>query len=259
MLISTSAALIFKGALFLWKAHGTHLALMKGVGYLYSTYGLATTVTTATTVAACAGCVSIANSTIHNSVEGYGLLRDGILEKSPTKVFAGLCKLKNIYPSVGELSKGFSSFLDHSNVGFGLSDFLHEGVQEIVLYAKDTAESQMLESMVEIEQMIREKYSFKANYNQHIENIYVSYFSDSSLCYEELMANGGKCYDRIRMYNASLGIGPNYYQFDHFLVFCMAGWIKDHVKNIVLENKSQRDIASDITNGILNYLLKFRK
>ena len=80
MLVSIS--LITKGVLFLWKAHGTHLALMKGGAYLYSTYGLGTTIAGAKTVAICAGCVGVASTTVGNSVEGFELLRDGIIENN---------------------------------------------------------------------------------------------------------------------------------------------------------------------------------
>lgn len=252
--MSLSLILIAKGALVLWKAHGAHLALMKGGAYLYSTYGLGTTVAAAKTVAVCAGCYAVANSTVCNSAEGFKLLKDGILENSPSKALNGFWKLRKAYTSMTDLTKDFSSFLNESNIDSDLADYLIDGANEIASYLKDKKEEQAVELIALFEDIFKEKNSPMTNYDRHIAYLYSMSFGESSLSYNELLGCAGECYDSIRKYNASLEKGPSYCQFDHFLVFCIAGWMKDHISNTIIKSKSQKAIAEDITGNIFKYL-----
>lgn len=252
MLVSIS--LITKGVLFLWKAHGTHLALMKGGAYLYSTYGLGTTIAGAKTVAICAGCVGVASTTVGNSVEGFELLRDGIIENNPSKTLKGFWNFKKAYTSIASLINGFSFFLDNSNVEPDLTDYLINGANEIASYLKDKTEEQAIELIAVMEDILKERVSSKTDYDKHINYLYAMSFCDTSLCYKELLGCAGKCYDSIRRYNTSLKIGPDYNLFDHFLIYCIAGWMKEHVSNTTVKTISQKEIARDITDNILIYL-----
>lgn len=252
--MSLSLIFLAKGALVLWKAHGTHLALIKGGAYLYHTYGLGTTVAAAKTVAVCAGCYATVSSTVNNSVEGFSLLKDGILENSPSKILAGFWHLKKVYTSIEDLETDFSSFLNNSNIDLDLTNYLLDGVKEIASYLKEKSVEQTIENVSILEEIIKERYSTNKIYNVHIDNLYAMSFRDYSLCYRDLLGCAGKCYDSIRKYNASLGKGPSYYQFDHFLVYCIAGWMKEHLVSTVIKSKTQKEIAGDITNNILKYL-----
>ena len=187
--MSLSLIFLAKGALVLWKAHGTHLALIKGGAYLYHTYGLGTTVAAAKTVAVCAGCYATVSSTVNNSVEGFSLLKDGILENSPSKILAG--------------------FLNISNIDLDLTKYLLDGVKEIDLKNKEKSVEQTIENVSILEEIIKERYSTNKIYNVHIDNLYAMSFRDYSLCYRDLLGCAGKCYDSIRKYNASLGKGPS--------------------------------------------------
>lgn len=44
------------------------------------------------------------------------------------------------------------------------------------------------------------------------------------------------------------------YHYDHYLAYCIAGWIKDNLWNKTADCKTQKEVAADITNNIFKYI-----
>ena len=71
--------------------------------------------------------------------------------------------------------------------------------------------------------------------------------------YIELLGRGGRIYSDISEFNQSLGIGE-FYEYDHYLTYCIAGWFIDNITLSCIANVSQDKLAKDITDQILSYL-----
>lgn len=72
--------------------------------------------------------------------------------------------------------------------------------------------------------------------------------------YEEIIDSAGIIYNNIVQLNYKLGLWKDINEYDHFLVYCMAGWIKENLDNANVRRTSQEEIAEDITNRIFAYL-----
>mgnify|MGYP003294691592 CR=1 FL=1 len=77
--------------------------------------------------------------------------------------------------------------------------------------------------------------------------------------YEEIKGRAGRIYSDICELNDICGIRI-YGEYDHYLVFCIAGWLIDNKPNLYcLRGKTQKQVASDITNQIFEYLKAYNK
>lgn len=107
----------------------------------------------------------------------------------------------------------------------------------------------------EIEDFLKRKSTTLQEYNNEISLIYHSYLdgcSKESCPY--LLGQAGKVYDKIVRYNLYLGLWSDYYRYDHYLAYCIAGWIKDNLWNNTADRKTQKEVAADITNNIFKYI-----
>lgn len=91
------------------------------------------------------------------------------------------------------------------------------------------------------------------NYKKKILMFYQCGFSKND-SYQTIIDNAGVVYNNIIQFNYKLGIHKDLSIYDHFLVYCMAGWIKENLLDYSVDNRSQKDIASDITTRIFEYL-----
>lgn len=71
--------------------------------------------------------------------------------------------------------------------------------------------------------------------------------------YIEVLGRGGRIYADISELNQSVEIGE-YNVYDHYLVYCIAGWLIDNTNQPCLKNVSQKKLAKDITDQIFSYL-----
>lgn len=92
-------------------------------------------------------------------------------------------------------------------------------------------------------------------YNNKIFSIYHSnFYGCNKESYLYILGQAGKVYNEIVRINLSLGLWSDYYRYDHYLAYCIAGWIKDNLSNKTADIKTQREVAADITNNIFKYI-----
>jgi len=93
-------------------------------------------------------------------------------------------------------------------------------------------------------------------YNERIKMIYATYLSEiprnSNVSY--IYSLSGKIYDEITNLNVQVDLWDRTSRFDPTLVYLIAGWVKDNIKNINLTNFSQKQIAEGITNQLFSWL-----
>lgn len=250
-----SILLILKGAALLLKTHAAHAALIKGGAYMLSTHGIAATATAATTVLAGAGVCACVDSTLRHTTAGFSKLRTGIEDNSPSQILEALLELKRAYSSVDDLLEGFSSFIDQTEADTICNQALKDGAKELKSLMQSEIEDSSVSLVAELEDFFKSRNTSVSKYGENIEKIYFSYFGERNHSdYAQILGEAGKVYDNITKYNLSLGLRKNYKEYDHFLAYCIAGWIKDNVNNNTVSNKSQKEIAGDVTDNIFRYI-----
>ncbi|MEZ4710590.1 MAG: hypothetical protein R3A44_25550 [Caldilineaceae bacterium] len=94
-----------------------------------------------------------------------------------------------------------------------------------------------------------------AEYHYQINKIYQLHFEsikvDSSSTY--ILGLAGRVYADIAKLNWKIGLTRRN-DFDHTLVFYIAGWLKDNINNNYIQKHSQAILADTITKQILHYL-----
>lgn len=254
-IISGSIFLMVKGVIFIAKSAALKAAVVKYGGYLLTTKGIAATVATASTVAGVAGIVAIADDTAKHTVTGFEKMRDGILEESPSKFFDGLTHLHRAYKSATDLLEDFSNYLNDSIPDVNTRNVVKEGINEFKSFVVDEIEHNCVALIAEVEYYLKRSNISYDNYKTEIEHIYRQHLCCKPINdYKYLLGQAGKVYDDIVHYNMRFGINGNNTEFDHFLVYCIAGWIKDNMQSFLVINKSQKELAGDITDNIINYL-----
>lgn len=250
-----SILLILKGAAFLLKTHAAHAALIKGGTYMLSTQGIAATATAATTVCASAGIYACVDSTIHHSVVGFSKLRTGIENNSPSQILEALLELKRAYTSVDDLLDDFSSFIDQTEDDTICNQALKDGAKELKSLMQSEIENSSVALVAELEEYFKSRNSSLSEYSENIGAIYHSIFGKCNQAdYTDILGKAGEVFDNITKYNITMGLRKDYKVYDHYLAYCIGGWIKDNINNDVVAKKSQKEIAGDVTDNIFRYL-----
>lgn len=90
-----------------------------------------------------------------------------------------------------------------------------------------------------------------------IQKVYIKHTLDlnSYNSYFEIRGRCGRIYSDLSALNQKYGVSTSIGEYDHYLAYCIAGWLKDNKTNLsFIRNKSQKELAHDITNQILDYL-----
>lgn len=85
-------------------------------------------------------------------------------------------------------------------------------------------------------------------YHTHLGNI------DVNASIQYVCQQAGKAYSDIYQINCESGYWNEFDQYDHTLVFLIAGWIKENLRILSTVNLSQRNLAEAITEQTLAYL-----
>lgn len=255
MALVTTALLAAKGIAFWIKAHAAHAAIAKAGAHLLAAKGLAATAATATTIATGTGIVLVARSKIMKSSEAFCILRDGLTENNSSKILDAVFKLHDVYSSVSDLKDDFSTFINGFGYDDTIKDCLKEGVNQLTSFLQAELENKTVNLVAEIEEYLKSRNSSLEKYEKNIMCLYQTNFN-KNVCttYREVLNQAGMLYDSIRKYNMTLGVGPEYNQYDHYLVYCIAGWIKENIHISEVKSKSQKVIAQNITDDILKFL-----
>ena len=253
--MSLSLLLIAKGVAVLWKTHAAHAALMKAGAYLLTTKGVVATASTTALVATAAGVYSVANSALEYAVSGFSKIKEGLNESEPSKILDGIFELRRAYNSAEDLLSDFDSFIDQTESNYSVRTAYKEGIKEFKSYIQAEIEDNCVILLSEVENFLKCRNTTLQEYEDEINSIYHSYMDGCSReSYSYLLGQAGKVYDKIVRYNLYLGLWPDYYRYDHYLAYCIAGWIKDNLWNNTADNKTQKEVAADITNNIFKYI-----
>lgn len=252
-IISGSLLLMVKGAMFLAKSGAIKAAVIKYGAYLISSKGIAATAVIAAKTATAAGVVAIVCDTTHHSIDGFNKMRDGIIEGDFSKFIEGLSHLRRAYSSATDLLDDFDNYINDTVEDINIRNIIKDGCKEFKSYIIEEIEDNGILVIREIEQFLRNHNMSEKSYNDEINNIYAQYLLEKPIAnYQHLLGRAGNVYNDIVHYNMRLGICKDNSSYDHFLAYCIAGWIKDNLS--IVSNKTQQEIAKDITDNIIRYL-----
>lgn len=254
-LVTVSIFTIAKGAIFLAKSSAVKVFVAKWGAYLYGHYGLSTTVSLAIKASAIAGTTLLVTSTIDRAKKGYCLILNGLLNRSYSQFCDGVYQLSKAGKSTYSIINEFIDFVDTMNLDSDVKISLKKSIGSLKGIIDDQIEKKGVSLIKEAEDLLR-KSSYPNNlYIEKLNAIYYDNTYDLKDNYIELLGRAGRIYSDICNLNILSGLREKESdKYDHYLVYCIAGWMKDHLTLNCLARKSQKEIANDITNQILNYL-----
>lgn len=252
-IISTSIIMAFKGAIFLAKSAAVKGVVMKYGAYVLTTKGIAATASAGLTVATAAGYFVTIKSIPERSMKGFTQIINGLSNGSAADFMDGLYQLSKAYSTAGSLLSDFDQLVDASNCEYNIKLSLKKSMNGLKSLIENEIEHKSYTLLKEIEDSLSRYGMDSKGYSDRIKYIYIQNTYDLDDDYIELLGRCGRIYSKIRDLNYSISIGE-YNEYDHYLAYCIAGWIKDNLHLSCLNNKSQKDIAGDITDQIFAYL-----
>ena len=252
-IITTSLIMAAKGALFLAKSAAVKGAVMKYGAYILATKSAAEIATAGLTIATAAGYFVAIKSIPERSVKGFTQVINGMSNGSAADFMDGLYQLSKAYSSVNSLLSDFADFVDASNCQPEVKMSLKKSRSGMRAILENEIEKKSYALLKEIEEHLRNHGMTSSEYSERIKTIYIKHTFDLQDNYSELLGRGGRVYSEISSLNKSLSICDNN-NYDHYLVYCIAGWMKDNLRFSCLAGKSQKQVAGDITDQIFSYL-----
>ena len=257
MALITSAILMCKGALFLAKSAAVKTALAKYGAYMVTTYGIGATVATAATVSTAAGVFVVAKSIPQNASDGFILIVRSFKDGSPTDFCEGLYKAAKAYTKAATFMDDFDSFVDGFQGEPEIKVSLKRTMNDLESMVKNQIEGETFSLMRDVENLLRSRGISVNDFQNEIQKVYMKHTLDLNLSnsYFEILGRCGRIYSDLSALNQKYGVSTNIGEYDHYLAYCIAGWMKDNKTNLSsIRNKSQKELAHDITNQILDYL-----
>ena len=165
----------------------------------------------------------------------------------------GVYKLSKVYSTTNSLISDFNVFVDSGNCAPEVKISLKKSIKGIEGILKNEIEHKTYQLLKDVENHLANYGYTGESYSERINMIYYEHTYDLTDNYIELLGRGGRIYSDISEFNQSLGIGE-FYEYDHYLTYCIAGWFIDNIKLSCIANVSQDKLAKDITDQILSYL-----
>lgn len=253
-IISLSVLSMIKGAVFLSKSAAVKTMLVKHGAYIVGKLGVEGTLAAAATTTAVTGAVLTIASIPQNSKDGFNKIISGLENRSAADFFDGLFRISQVYSTVSEFQSDFFDYIDSFNVSqdvkVELKDIVDD-MQSLLLYE---IEKKTVEMLKEFENALAKKGISKETYLSELDKIYHTHTDTLVDDYYLILGRGGRIYADICSINMRYNLSDGKV-YDHYLVYCIAGWILEHVRSIdCLVGVSQRQLAHDITDNILDYL-----
>lgn len=252
MVISASAIALVKGIIVISKSAALKAALVKFGTYALATKGVAAAVAVGATVATSAGYFVMISSIPKNSVEGFVQIINGVSNNSRADFFDGVYKLTKVYSSTSTLMSDLFDFIDASDCEPEVKVELKNTFSGLRSVIESEVEKKTYVLMKDVENLLAEHGYTVSEYEEKIKNIYENNTYDV-YTYTELLGRGGRIYSEISDLNSELCITCAD-EYDHYLAYCIAGWMKDHLGLACLSSVSQKQLAQDITDQIFAYL-----
>lgn len=242
-----------KGAIFLSKSAAVKTAIVKYGTYILATKTIAETVSVGMTVATAAGYFVVIKSIPTNSVKGFTQIINGMSEGSVADFMDGLYPLSKVYSSTNSLLSDFNTFIDYGDCAPEVKLSLKKSIKGVEGILKNEIENKGYQLLKDVENYLK-RYGYTGErYSRCINTIYYKHTYDMPNDYIEVLGRGGRIYADISELNQSVEIGE-YNVYDHYLVYCIAGWLIDNTNQPCLKNVSQKKLAKDITDQIFSYL-----
>lgn len=255
MLISTSLLAIAKGAIFLLKSATVKGALIKSGAYLVNHYSVGTLVSSSIEVCATTGVVLAACSTVERSRQGYLELVEAFETQSYSKFCDAVYQLVRAGVGYSSIAGQFNEFVDTLDYDDEVRISLKKTMKQVEWLIYDKTEKKAFDILNEAETLLRKSQYSKSLYTDKLNDIYRENAMKMSDDYTVVLGIAGKIYKEICALNVLSGLRSSKSKaYDHYLVFCIAGWILDHVTLSCLRNKTQRQFARDITDNNLVWI-----
>lgn len=258
--VSISLITAVKGALFLSKSAAAKALLVKAGSLIFS--GAATVASAASSVlvvCTVAGYGVTVKNMSKRTVDGYTRIVKGIVDGNFSDFVDGLYQLGRVGMSASSIMNNFINFVDGMEAPSDIKISLKSTMKSLEYQVLDTVENKTYELMKEVEISLKHRGYTEEKYINEVKTIYYKHTYDLNDDYEEIKGRAGRIYSDICELNDICGIRI-YGEYDHYLVFCIAGWLIDNKPNLYcLQGKAQKQVASDITNQIFEYLKAYNK
>lgn len=253
MSFTLSVFTFLKGGLFLAKSSGFKIFIAKALSPLIGKIGVAETIKAGVTVAAITG-VGLTIYKFPKKVrEGFNLLIKGMAEGKSSDFFYGLLQLSGSFNTANELIEGFKEYVDVLDFSYDAKVSIKKSIEECKSLITAEIEHQVYLVCQDVEKILINHGETVQTYEEKINRIYENQLDTQFNSLKNLLGICGCIYEEISLFNEKLGIKP-INEYDHYLVYCIAGYVKEHFELDCIKTYSQQQLADAITNQIFDYL-----
>jgi hypothetical protein len=247
---------VVKGAIILSKSSVVKTGIagaIKLFNYLIATKGVVETAAACVTIAGVVGAAHTIASIPIEAIEGFKKISDGVNNGSPSDFMDGVYKLSQVYGSIDDCISDLNELLESDDIQPEVKISIEKSVNDMTNLLQNEIEHKAYTLLKEVEEHLKNRGKSPLDYSDRIKTIYIKHTFDLKDDYNELLGRCGRIYADISSYNQSLSIG-DFYTYDHYLAYCIAGWVLDNLRFTCLKGKTQKNLAGDITNQIFAYL-----
>lgn len=258
-LLSFSIFTIAKGAIALSKYAGVKAFIVKNGAAIIGKMGIDGAVSAGAAVAGVAG-VAVTVTTIPKKIkDAFSKIVIGILENKSSELFDGIYNLYSVYSNADDFVADFNNYIQDLNLNNEDKITISVTVKEVTQVLLDHIEGTAYNSLRQFEAKLRISHLTEDGYKKITEDIYKEHTKDIWDNYSIVLGRAGRIYADMSEFNRTHKLLDDN-TFDHYFVFCMAGWFLNHYSNFnCLKDKNQERLAHDITDNILSYLKSIGK
>lgn len=253
MSLSISVLTVVKGALVLVKTIPVKSCVIHFFTSLLAKKGVLDTIGIIATIAGPVGVGYSIVSIPKKAKKGIQKLSEGINNGSPSDILDGVSNLAQVYGSFDDFVSDFNELLESDAIQPEVKLSIEKSVNDMKKLLQNEIENKAVTLLKEVEEHLKNRGKSPLDYSKRIKTIYMKHTFDLKDDYNELLGRCGRIYADISSYNQSLSIG-DFYTYDHYLAYCIAGWVLDNLSFTCINGKTQKNLAGDITNQIFAYL-----
>lgn len=251
--ISLSVLSMIKGAMFLSKTAAFKTLAIKHGAYIVGKLGVDGTIAVAAGASALTGAAITIASIPKDTIDGFDKIINGLKTRSASVFFDGLRKVSSSYSAVNDFLGDFNDYLYSQRVEPD-KDNINRIIIEMKPLLSCEIEKRTSSLLKEFEDLLKKNGLSNEQYISEINNVYFKHTDNLCDDYDLILGRGGRIYADICAINKKYKLTDGSI-YDHYLVYCIAGWILEHIKNLdCLVGISQKKLAHDITDNILYYL-----
>lgn len=252
--LSFSIYTIVKGAIALSKSAAVKTFLAKNGAAIVGKLGVDGAVTAGVTTAGIAGVAITAINLPKDSIGAFSSIIKGIKTNDKVELFHGIQRAIQVYQTSGGFYDDFNAYINTLDLSPELRATVNVTVKETVQVLIDKIEGTAYDHLRKTERTLEDKNVSDDSYQLEVNKIYARHTQNMFDDYSIVLGRAGLIYADMCELNRKLHLLADN-TFDHYFVFCMAGWFLREKKNLMcLSNVSQDRLAHDITENIFSYL-----